>query len=169
MKAIKQLKQLGGLIIGIFLSIGANAQDPEGFNKMATNMAKHKAPVIHLEKIKNLDDYLILDAREKSEYDVSHIPGAVWVGYDDFEMSRVPDSNKPVLVYCSVGYRSGKIAEKIEEKKSLKAYNLYGGLFHYANSKKPMVDIKGNSTKQVHGYNKKWSQWLNEEVCEPQL
>ncbi|MEZ4984799.1 MAG: rhodanese-like domain-containing protein [Saprospiraceae bacterium] len=58
---------------------------------------------------------LFLDARERKEFEVSHLPGAHFIGYDDFDLSRVEklDKGREVIVYCSVGYRSEKITEKL--------------------------------------------------------
>lgn len=41
----------------------------------------HSVPYISVETLQmKKGDYFLLDTRKKEEYNVSHIPGAVWVG-----------------------------------------------------------------------------------------
>ena len=61
---------------------------------------------------------LLLDARSSEEFAVSHLPGAHRV---DPEASTFPsldslDRDTPIVVYCSVGYRSSRIAKRLREK-----------------------------------------------------
>jgi rhodanese-related sulfurtransferase len=145
------------------------AQNPEGFEEMADKMAGKDAPVILAKDLSSKKAVIYLDSREKEEYEISHLPGAVWIGYDHVEWKRVlslpKDAN--IVVYCSVGFRSGKITEKLNEKGYKNAYNLYGGLFNYANFGGQLIDGNGRETTKVHGYSKKWSKWLNPEMCIP--
>lgn len=129
---------------------------------MAHSMAsKFDAPII---KVNEINDHIFLDAREIEEYSVSHIKGSIHIGYNNFNLEETLQKipiDKKVIVYCSVGYRSGEIAQKLR-KKSIKAYNLYGGFFNWVNLKRPIVDGKNNPTLEVHGYNKSWSKWIKE-------
>jgi len=106
-------------------------------------------------------DVIILDAREKREYEVSHLRGARWVGYDDFDLSRVKDLPKdtPIVVYCSVGYRSGVVANKLLTAGFENVENLYGGIFEWKNRGYPVYRDTAE-TDSVHAYNRKWGIWL---------
>ena len=75
--------------------------------------------------------YLLLDAREKNEFQVSHMKDARWVGYDDFNLDRVSDIPKDsaIVVYCSVGYRSEKVTQQMRDAGFTNVHNLYGGIF----------------------------------------
>lgn len=110
--------------------------------------------------------WLILDSRELTEFNVSHLPDAKWVGYDDFSVQRVPaipkDTN--IVVYCSIGVRSEKIAEKLMAFGFSKVWNLYGGIFAWANEHKLLVDQNLNKTLAVHGYDQNWAKLLREHV-----
>lgn len=103
----------------------------------------------------------LLDARAYREYEVSHLMGARYVGYDDFNLSRIADlsRNAPVVVYCSVGYRSEKIAQKLQQAGFSEVYNLYGGIFEWVNQGYPVVNAEGR-TKQVHAFDRVWGIWL---------
>ncbi len=61
------------------------------------------------------------------------------------------DKDKPVVVYCSVGYRSEKIAEKLEKEGFTQVYNLYGGIFEWVNQDNPVYNEKGK-TNNIHPY-----------------
>ena len=63
-----------------------------------------------------------------------------WVGYEDFKITRLPevDKNTPIVVYCSVGYRSEKIGEKLRKAGYTNVTNLFGGLFTWANENRPL-------------------------------
>lgn len=105
---------------------------------------------------------VILDAREKKEFDVSHIEGAQYIGYDDFNPSRLANipKNTPIVTYCSIGYRSEKIGEKLKKLGYSNVYNLYGSIFEWINEKHPVVDLTGKATNKVHTYNQFWSRWV---------
>ncbi|QNL23218.1 rhodanese-like domain-containing protein [Hyphobacterium sp. CCMP332] len=108
------------------------------------------------------EDLIILDAREKNEFEVSHIQGAKYVGYDNFRKSAIMDmdKDKEVIVYCSVGYRSEKIGEKLEKMGFQNVKNLRGGIFEWKNKGFPVVNNQGDSTNKVHAFNKNWGIWL---------
>jgi rhodanese-related sulfurtransferase len=163
------------LLVVLVLVNFAFSQNPQGFDKMCKGYIKGTVPLakpsqLKFEMSKNTPVY-ILDAREKSEYETSHIKGARFIGYDDFKISLVKDIPKDskVYVYCSIGYRSEKIGEKLQKDGFKNVSNLYGGIFNWANSGFPIENKEGQPTKEVHGYNKKWSKWLNSEKCETKL
>ena len=109
------------------------------------------------------DDFVVLDAREKNEFEVSKILGARYVGYHEFEIENVKDLSKQskILVYCSVGYRSEKIAERLVGAGYTDVYNLYGGIFEWKNQSYQVVDSNNEPTERVHAFNKIWGIWLN--------
>lgn len=106
--------------------------------------------------------YLILDTRERAEYEISHLPQAVWVGYDDFDLGRLAGgaTDQPILLYCSVGYRSERIGERLLAAGYTQVFNLYGGIFAWKNQGYPLRDAADQPTERVHTYNQDWSQWL---------
>lgn len=158
------------ILISLFLSSASYSfslfdSKPETFEEMATKMAsKFSAPIISLQelkKIQNDKNVIILDARELEEFNVSHIKNSLMVGYDDFDLSSVEKTvgkDQKIIVYCSVGYRSGDIAERLR-KAGYDAYNLYGGLFGWINSNENIY-INNIETKKIHGFSKKWGKWL---------
>ena len=109
---------------------------------------------------------LLLDTREKKEFEVSHLTNARWVGYEQFKLStlaKVP-KNTPIIVYCSVGYRSEKIGEKLRKAGYSNVTNLFGGLFTWANEGRPLKNKAEQPTHTVHGYDTAWAQYLSPKV-----
>ncbi len=163
------LLKLGYLFLPLSLSFSSMAQNPEGFDKMATNMAEKTVPIIKSNQVIKLQEkaktIVFLDARELDEYTTSHIENAIHIGYDNFDKKSVSkiDKNATVVVYCSVGYRSGKIGKQLREMGYTSVFNLYGGLFDWANNGNKVYDANGE-VKTVHPYNKKWGQWLKPDL-----
>lgn len=155
------------LILISSLSLTACGQDKlvesNSYSVMLKALLSHsveEAPVT--DYLKSTGNVHLLDAREKAEFDVSHIKGATWVGYEDFSLERVEglEPTDTILVYCSVGYRSEKVSEQLVEAGFLNVKNLYGGIFEWKNQNGEVVDSTGKSTESVHAFDKTWGVWL---------
>lgn len=108
-------------------------------------------------------DVIFVDARSADEYNVSHIQDAIWVGFEDFDIVRLKhvSKSKPIVVYCSIGYRSEKITQKLKAEGFEQVLNLYGGIFEWVNQGNAVYKDQKVTTK-VHAYSKSWGFWLNE-------
>ncbi|MDF9798804.1 putative sulfurtransferase [Catalinimonas alkaloidigena] len=99
------------LLICYLVSSSIHAQEVEStaYDVMLSTLLGHSVPEVSVAEMKS-NEVILLDAREKEEYNVSRIKGAHWVGYDDFSLERVEEfsKNQELVVYCSVGYRSDK-------------------------------------------------------------
>lgn len=142
-----------------------NGQVESGaFNLLLKSMLKESIPTITVEELaqKDLSKITLLDAREKVEYNVSHLKNARWVGYDDFDMDRVKGIPKDanIVIYCSIGVRSEKIGERLKEAGYQNIQNLYGSIFEWVNEGHTVYGPDGKPTNKVHAYNKKWGIWL---------
>jgi rhodanese-related sulfurtransferase len=151
------------------------SQNPKGFDGMCKENIQGTVPTatptqLKFEASKN-PKIVILDSRERKEYNISHIKNAIYVGYNNFDITALKgiDKSDKIYVYCSVGYRSEKIGEKLMAAGYSKVFNLYGGIFNWSNNGYPLVDENGKPTKKVHGYDKNWAQWINEDQCSPVL
>ena len=127
---------------------------------MLDTLLKHTVKEISPKQAVAKKKAIFLDARKIEEYNVSHIAKAIRVGYSDFTIDKVPANKKtPIIVYCSVGYRSEKITEKLLAAGYKNVQNLYGGIFEWANEGYPLQDSEGR-TLNVHAFNKDWGKWL---------
>lgn len=105
---------------------------------------------------------LLLDVRTQAEYDVSHLQNADHVE-PDAPASAVPQpKDRPIVTYCSVGYRSGAFAEKLHAAGFSNVVNLEGSIFAWANEGRP-VFRGGARVEKVHPYNRTWGLLLRKE------
>jgi rhodanese-related sulfurtransferase len=109
----------------------------------------------------------LLDSRARSEFDVSHLRGAVWIDPErpDFRVVDA-DPTRRVVVYCSVGWRSGDIAQQLRARGRANVFNLEQGLFGWANADLPMVRGEAPATL-VHPYDAVWGRMLRSERRAP--
>lgn len=137
------------------------------YDQKLQSLYKNTVPLIQPHEVKqklNQQDVVILDTRSAKEYSVSHLPNAKFIDYDRFDISQLEDVSKDreVVVYCSVGYRSEKIGEKLQEAGFKNVSNMYGGIFQWKNADFEVINQEGEITDSVHTYNKRWSKWLEE-------
>ena len=121
-------------------------------------------PYISAEEMRmDQENYLILDTRKKEEYNVSHIPGAIWTS-EKPEKSLIDSlkttNKKPIVVYCSVGIRSEDFGEKLKKMGFANVKNLYGGIFVWKDTGYTVVDNDGKKTDKVHTFSKVWKKYL---------
>ncbi|MEM6724803.1 MAG: rhodanese-like domain-containing protein [Bacteroidota bacterium] len=137
-------------------------QNP-AYDVMLKGLLDFSVPVIGVSQIEDTERYVFLDAREKAEFEISHIEKARHIGYDHFDLKTVEDLPKetPIIVYCSIGYRSEKIGEQLVQAGFSNVSNLYGSIFEWVNQGKPLFDKEGPTSK-VHAYSKTWGIWLTE-------
>jgi rhodanese-related sulfurtransferase len=85
------------------------------------------------------DDLIILDVREKKERKAGYINGDLHIPLADVKNKLDQlDKNKPILVYCRSGSRSGHIAGLLTRNEYKKIYNLKGGIQAWKRAKLPI-------------------------------
>lgn len=104
---------------------------------------------------------LLLDVRQPEEYAVSHLQGASRVDPDVEDLSFLAGVPKdtPVVTYCSVGYRSSALSQRLMEAGYTDVWNLEGSIFRWANEGRP-VYRDGRPVAAVHPYNALWGTLL---------
>mgnify|MGYP000625090897 CR=1 FL=1 len=156
--------KLDKLLLLLILGSVLPACGQKTFDQKMESLYKNTVPLISAEELKQLQytDVFILDTREQEEFEVSHIEGAQFVSFDDFEAEDVGNipKNAQVVVYCSVGYRSEQIGEKLQEMGYRHVKNLYGGIFEWKNQGNEVYNTNNQPTDSVHTYNWNWSKWL---------
>ena len=95
---------------------------------------------------------LFVDVRKQAEQEVSMLPGAI----TDKEFLKKPGAyrDRLVIAYCTIGYRSGGFAQKLQ-KKSIPVLNLQGGILVWLHAH-GKVYKHGKAVNRVHVYGKKW-------------
>lgn len=154
------------VFIVVLFTFSACAQQYKNFDEMATDMAKGSAKKINthqLDSLLKIKKINLIDVRESVEFKVSHIKGAKNDAYNNFKVKSLKNINKQdtIIIYCSVGYRSEKVAEKLQKAGYKNIFNLYGGIFDWINKGLAVYNMNNNVTKKIHPYNKSWGKWLS--------
>ena len=75
-------------------------------------------------------DALIIDVREKDEWDEEHIPGAIHLSRGTIELDieeKVPDTNAMIICHCGGGGRSALVAESLQKMGYKNVRSMAGG------------------------------------------
>jgi rhodanese-related sulfurtransferase len=100
---------------------------------------------------------LLLDARTRVEYQVSHLRDAVLddAARPSLRPLRGRAANQPIVVYGSVGYRGARLAYWLGRQGFTNVRNLSGGVFQWANEDRPLFrDTR--PVAEVHPYDHRW-------------
>jgi len=151
------------LYILLFFALPVSSQ--QTLSELLKQYNDHSIPYISIQELAMpKTDAIILDAREDSEFNVSHIKDAIHVGYNNFQIDSIqnkfPDKDRHIVVYCSLGIRSEDIAEKLKKAGYSNVANLYGGIFEWKNNDYKVFDSEGNETDKVHIGHEFWGKWL---------
>jgi len=149
----------------LMLAVAASGQvQSSAYRLMLKKLLHHTVPEVQVQQVvADTAGILFVDAREDREFAVSHLAGALHVGYDSFDLKKIPPSiakGRRIVVYCSVGYRSEKVAEKLRTAGFNNISNLYGGIFEWVNQGHPVRNAQGE-TQQVHAFDRSWGLWLH--------
>lgn len=105
------------------------------------------------EMMQHDQDILILDVRERNEYDTMHVKDSLNVprgivesacewGYEETEPELVQARERTIIVLCRSGYRSALTAFNMQLLGYKKVYSLTTGLKGYNDYELPFVDIE---------------------------
>ena len=105
---------------------------PTGFEKLVAE-AKKKiteiSPTEAAEKSKR-GEAVIIDVREKDEWDEEHIPDAIHMSRGTIELDieeKVPDLNAMIVCHCGGGGRSALAAESLQKMGYKNVRSMGGG------------------------------------------
>ena len=148
----------------LFSIITALGYSQKSIDKVLQQLNSNAVPYIYAQELSKLSAPIILDAREQTEFEISHIKGAIFVGYDKFDIARttqlLTSKTQKIVVYCSLGVRSERIGEKLLKAGYTNVYNQHGGIFDWKNKGFDVVDSNNVTTQNVHAYSKIWSKYL---------
>ncbi len=104
-------------------------------------------------------DIVLVDVREKIEWNEGHMPGAIHVprGYLELQIEEaVPDKSKTVVLYCAGGVRSLMAGSTLKQMGYRDAISMSGGFGQWKGSGLPFVQPRTMSEAQ----NKRYSRHL---------
>lgn len=98
-------------------------------------------------------DFVVVDVRSDAEVNVSIIPGAITKAH--YEKNRQQYQGRTVIVYCTVGRRSGVYAKQLA-KNGVKVKNYQGSILKWVEAELPIVTLSGKPTNRVHTYSDRY-------------
>ncbi len=104
------------------------------------------------------DSVVFIDVRDAREYEVSHIPGALFYT-DKSQIKNEIHAGKKVIIYCSVGVRSARLIYRLGYIKNSGVYNLKGSIFKWIEQERTLENTQG-TTEMVHPFNAEWGRLL---------
>jgi rhodanese-related sulfurtransferase len=105
---------------------------PTGFEKLVAEAKKNITeirPTDAATKVKG-GNTVIVDVREKDEWDEEHIPDAIHLSRGMIELEieeKVPDMSTTVIVHCGGGGRSALAAESLQKMGYKNVRSMAGG------------------------------------------
>jgi len=108
-------------------------------------------------------DVLIVDVRAPEEFEMSHLKGAVNLEEAEAILALAQQQQvEQIVIYCSVGYRSARMADQLEQQGWDAVVNLEGSIFEWANSGRT-VFVEDEPVEVVHPFDPFWGQLLDSE------
>ncbi len=103
----------------------------------------------------------IVDARSEEEFAVSHLPDARRMDPESTASTALSalDPKRPIVVYCSAGYRGASLARRLQHAGLRDVWNLEGGIFAWSNVGLP-VERDGRPVQRVHPYSRIFARLL---------
>jgi len=140
-----KLRTLIGLpLIILCLTFMAEASDKTGVDMVKdakaviTEMSPEKVKAL----IDNKEPLVILDVRDRDEFETGYIPGAINISRGTLEFKAnlmLPDKKARVIVYCGVDLRSPLATKTLNDLGYTNAVNLTGGLQAWKSAGYPVV------------------------------
>jgi len=95
---------------------------------------------------------ILVDVRAPEEIAVSYIPGAISAA--EFEANITDYQDTIAIVYCTIGYRSGLYAQKLQQRE-IEVFNLEGSILAWSHAGGSLTDGT-QATHQVHVFGRQW-------------
>ena len=115
---------------------GSKPKRQDSRKREASNMKGTWTPITQeeaKERMSRQDGHVIVDVRQRYEYEDAHIPGAILVVNEEIgseKPANLPDLNQILLVYCCSGRRSKEAAEKLAALGYTQIYE-FGGILDW--------------------------------------
>jgi phage shock protein E len=116
----------------------------EKFQKLADD-AKAQIEEISIEELASImqaEPPLLIDVREESEWNLSHLKDAVHLSRGVIEIkieAIAPDPNTPIICYCGGGNRSALVAESLQKMGYTNVKSAIGGFKAWQKAELPTI------------------------------
>lgn len=94
-------------------------------------------------KQKDFSKILLIDVREPEEYNEVHIEGSELIPLGQFDISKIKDKSKEIIVLCRSGARSARACLRVlQDDPDLNISNLEGGILAWIGNNYPIIQGK---------------------------
>ena len=130
----------------------------EQIGKIYRNYAQKfpQVEAITAEQLQQLQQHgkklVLVDVRSPEEIAVSHIPGAITPAKFEKNLTKYQDAM--IIAYCTIGYRSGLYAQKLQQQ-GVKVFNFAGSLLAWSHAGGELINGEGKTNK-VHVFGRQW-------------
>lgn len=103
-------------------------------------VAETDAPAVHARLSDAGEGFVLIDVRERDEWERGHLPGAIHLSRGVLERDveeAVPDLDTPLVLYCGGGYRSALAAASLLDMGYTDVTSMDGGWRAWTNSDFP--------------------------------
>ncbi len=103
------------------------------------------------------DEALFLDVREGDEYAQGTIPGSMHIprGYVELQVEgRLPDKDRPIVVYCAGGTRSALAAKSLQDLGYTDVVSMAGGFNKWKDEGRPWITPRTLDADQRNRYHR---------------
>src|SRR5947207_12583934 len=103
-----------------------------GFEKLVADAKKHITEISPQDAAAKLKsgDVVIVDVRDKDEWEEEHIPDAIHMSRGTIELDieeKIPDLNQTIITHCGGGGRSALAAESLQKMGYKNVRSMAGG------------------------------------------
>jgi rhodanese-related sulfurtransferase len=165
MSRITKIKLISLAIASIFLvtigsyKLAANPTDTEKQQKIEQMYDRYSREFPEVKSItaaqlkqwQSSQNIILVDVRTPEERAVSMIPNAITK--EEFERHLDLYRHHKIVIYCTIGYRSGKYAQKYPN--NLNIYNLKGGILAWSHSGGKFTNDRSDTNK-IHVFGDRW-------------
>lgn len=158
------------ILLGAAFLLGALVEDPPRDWKSTKEWIREEFPEVPTLDVATLAKRLrarakaplLIDVRAEAEFATSHLRGAVRADDEKavLDVLAKREKGRPVVLYCSVGYRSAAMTKRLRELGHEDVSNLEGSLFEWANEGLP-VYRGAQRVEVVHPYDEDWGRLLD--------
>jgi rhodanese-related sulfurtransferase len=124
------------------LLLGAFAVLLAVFIRNETQRGGRSVSAQELVNMVNREDAVVVDVRDKKEFDQGHIPHAINIPYAsiDSRISELDDfKERPIVLACKMGQHAGSAGTALRKQGFVNVSRLSGGIAEWRNQNLPVV------------------------------
>lgn len=113
------------------IHVEASGKAPEQLIKESKASIKEVSIADAKKMLDQKENIILLDVRDKHEFEEGHIPGAINISRGNLEFgiaTTIPDKNAKIIVYCGTDRRSPLATKTLNDLGYINAVNMVGGL-----------------------------------------